>query len=114
VLKGYGFDSIEADIRRRETEVSESLTLRKILTEEEIASIREAMGRYEPPRPRGWAHAISLHGNQCDIHLFELDKPYNSNSLDNLSSTLHEVGIQEDEIFAKIWAAREFAVRYRR
>ena len=44
VLKGYGFDSIEADIGRRETEVSESLMLENILTGEEIALIREALG----------------------------------------------------------------------
>ena len=114
VLKGYGLDSIEADLRRRETEVSESLTLEKILTGEENALIREAISRYEPPRPRGWAHAVSLSSLQCNIHQFSANTHYDSNSLHNLSSTLHEVGIRDKGIYSKLQAAREYALRYGR
>ena len=114
VLKGYGFDSIEADIGKRETEVSESLTLENILTGEEITLIREALGRYERPRPRGRAHAVYLYGVQSSIHLFSEDTPYDSNSLGNLSSTLHEVGIRDEEIISKLQAVRGLAIRYGR
>jgi hypothetical protein len=114
VLKGYGFFSIEADIGKRETDVSESLMLRNILTGEEIALIREEIGRYMPPRPRGRAHAVFLHGVQSSIHLFSVDSLYDSNSLGILSSTLREVGIREEEIFSKLKVARDLAIRYGR
>ena len=75
--------------------------LKHILTGEEITLIREAMGRYEPPRPRGWAHAVYLSSVQCSIHQFSWDTPYDSNSLHNLSSTLHEVGIRDEGIYSR-------------
>ncbi len=114
VLNGYGFNSIEADIGKRETEVSESLTLENILTGEEIALIRAALDRYEHPRPRGRAHAVYLYGVQSSIHLFSADTPYDSNSLCLLCSTLNEVGIRDEEIISNLQAARGLAIRYGR
>ncbi len=100
--------------RARESEVSESLTLENILTGEEIALIREAIGLYEPPRPRGRAHAVYLHGVQTSIHLFSADTPYDSNSLGNLSSTLGGLGIRDEMIHEKLRIARDLAIRYGR
>lgn len=114
VLKGYGFDSIEADIKRRDTEVSESLTLMNILTEKELNAILDAKHQYELPRPQGRAHAIYLNKVRYSLRLFSSHAKFDSNQLDNLSSTLREIGIQDKTIHEKLRSARDLAIRYER
>ena len=112
VLTGMGFADLEERVNQRLDEVNNYLKLKNILSRNEIKEIQIAMKNYELPSPRGFAHAMSIHGLKCDIQYFDIDRVYDSNSLGNLSSTLHRIGIKNENIFLAIRSAIRTAKKY--
>jgi hypothetical protein len=87
-------------------------TFRKILTAEEIEVVRNVLRDFKVPSPRGWAHAMMVHAMRQDVEGFSEDNVYDYTELCNLSTTLHEAGLADKEIWRKIETTKNSIKRY--
>ena len=112
VLEKEGFTGLREKMEERENEISRGSTFRRILTTEEIKLVKKTLKEIKIPKPTGWAHAMMVHEMRDNVKNFSEDKVYNYTELCNLSTTLHEVGLNETEIWRKIEDAKNSLKRY--
>jgi hypothetical protein len=102
VLEGRGFTELRREIEERETELTSSLKLSKVLTETEVADVRRTLSEMNLPNPTGWANALYTHELRRQTDRFSPRRDYDYYELGNLLATLREAGLKNAEVFRKI------------
>ena len=112
VLEKEGFQNLRSKMEEREDELMSGSTFRKILTADEIKAVKKVLKEFKIPSPTGWSHAMFVHCMRENIERFSADNVYDYTELCNLSTTLHQAGLKDEEIWRKIEAAKNSLERY--